>query len=220
MGEKEVCNKLEYFNFCCNIYKEGSIRYYDLVSVEEELIKKIPENIIYQILKGRKYKIVNLKLVNDKIVLKNTAEDLELVKRLSFPLSLLKEMKTPFAELFLELIKKKMWYFQRDAFKIRKNKINLVYKYMDIICKEKLTEFICCLHVCCKKTLTYDIIYRIYYSEEDGFEGESCVDLVDRYGGGGTATIGIGDISDYTTDNLKYSLGNLLDWVINYRGFN
>lgn len=220
MDIKEVCSKLEEFNFCCNTYIEGSIRYYDLISVEEELIKKIPENIIYQILRGRKYKIVNLKLINDRIVLKHTAEDLELVKRISFPLSLLKEMKNPFAELFLELVKKKMWYIQRDIFKTRKGKINLVGKYINVDCREKSAELLCCFHVCCKRVLTYDIIYRIGYSEGYGFEGDSCVDLIDRYGGGGDATIGRGDISDYTTDNLRYSLGNLVDWVINYRGLN
>ena len=69
-------NELTKYNFCSRIYLNNGVKFYDiltngLVTIEEEDkittdIVTLPEEMVYKVLQGRKYKIVNLKIDNDK----------------------------------------------------------------------------------------------------------------------------------------------------------
>ena len=119
------------YNFATRRFKENGNVYFDIVSTEEEKVYRVPEDLVKQIISGRKYKIVNLNLENGKVVLKDTSEDLNIVKDINFPICLFNEMQDVFKEGFFKLMQKKIAYLIRINFSKYRNDIYVINKYPD-----------------------------------------------------------------------------------------
>lgn len=189
------------YNFATRRFKENGNVYFDIVSTEEEKVYRVPEDLVKQILIGRKYRIVNLKLENGDVVLKDTSEDLAVVKDISFPFELFKEMNEPFVELFFKLVKRKINYIHRQTFPQYKDKLTVIDR-QSIAYKD---ECVFNLRIRIKGDCRYD--FTIFIREDS-----PCfiIDMLGRTEGE-IATIAHSDITGYTSD--KYRI--LLDYTLN-----
>lgn len=198
--------RLSKYNFCMRIHNEKGLNYYDLLTDDDVEILNIPEESIYKILQGRKYKIVNLKLEDGKISLKNTSEDSYILKNICFSMPNFLKMDKVFRKNQVRLLEKKIKQIERSILPKYKEKINIYNRMSEI----DVNSYIHRLDISVKGGLKYDFYVCI---EED--VADITIDVRPKYVDDGSEyTVGCADITNYTTENYAILLENMINSMI------
>ena len=188
------------YNFATRRFKENGNVYFDIVSTEEEKVYRVPEDLVKQILSGRKYKIVNLNLENGNVALKDTSKDLAIVKDINFYLDTFMEMNEPFVEFFFKLVEKKIKYIYRNVIPKYKDKLRVVERYV----KAYDDEFIYFMTVKVKGDCKYNIKLQINENIMELY-----IEVLDRYGEV-EAVIAEAKLNDYSCEHLNNLIENIM----------
>ena len=214
-------NELTKYNFCSRVYSNNGVKLYDiltngLVTIEEEDkittdIVTLSEEMVYKVLQGRKYKIVNLKIDNDKIVLKDTSEDLDLVKNICCPIQLFDDMEQPFKDIQIKFMGKKVNYMLRKILPEYSEYISIPHREVGIWKNDGVHCFFTFIPKNQEKSkdgkVKYDFALHIAYNSYSSLELVS-------WKGEPIFTVAEGDISDYNTDELYNLIVNIIEGYI------
>lgn len=216
--------KLTKYNFCKRVYKNNGMVFYDILTneiisdIDEEGFEKfdvnsndkgvktnlvsLSEEQVYKVLSGRKYKIVNLKIENNKIILKDTSEDLDLVKNICCPIQLFDEMEQPFQDNQIKFMEKKLKYILRQLFSKYRNEISVPKKY---IVSDNDYGVTCYLTLISKKKERFKYQFALFIN----YDSNTTIDYV-SWNDEVLGTAAYGHIHDWNTKDLGVYLENVI----------
>lgn len=213
--------ELTKYNFCSRVYSNNDVKLYEILTnglvvingkdrITTDIVT-LSEEMIYKVLQGRKYKIVNLKIENGKIVLKDFSEDLELVKNICCPVQLFDNMEQPFKDIQIKFIGKKVNYTLRKILPEYNTDISVSHREVEI-CED---DGVHCFFTFIPKNQEKSKDGKVKYGLQlhIAYNCYSSLELL-SWKGEPIFTVAEGDISDYNTEELYNLMVNIIEGYI------